>query len=73
MIWLSIKNLYKAALRLSVKSVSGFVCPPLPQELDNFPGSWTIENLYVASLMYPWDIHHVKNHQDSCQELPASS
>ena len=30
--------IYKAAFRLSVKSVSRFVCPPLPQELDDFPG-----------------------------------
>jgi hypothetical protein len=30
---------YKAAFRQWVKkSLSRFVCPPLPQELDNFPG-----------------------------------
>ena len=43
------------------------------QELDHFPGRKTSENWYVASLMYLWDICHVKNHQDSSQEPPASS
>jgi len=43
------------------------------QELEHFPGRYRIENLYAASLMYPWVIHYVKNHQNSSQEPPASS
>ena len=35
------------------------------QEFDHFPGGLKSENLYVASLMYPWAIPYVQNHQYS--------
>ena len=38
------------------------------QELDHFLGWQISENWYEASLMYAWDIHYVKNQQDSTQE-----
>ena len=43
------------------------------QEFDHFPGGKRLENGYVASLMDPCGINHIKIYQDCSQEPPASS